>query len=463
MTLIEGIESPGDHSILVVEDDASYRESLVEMLRHGGFEVKPAESAEEALKLVREWVPDLVITDHRLPNMSGVELVEQVLSVSPVTEVVVVTAYSSIALAISAVKKGAFDFIEKPFTYEKLQLVVQRAFEHQRLVLDRDRLTERLQQHQALSGFVGRSPALEQVQELIRAVASSETTVLIVGESGTGKELVATAIHDRSRRSGSAFLRVNCAALPEGLLESTMFGHERGAFTGAHARSIGIFERAKGGTLLLDEVTEMAPNLQAKLLRVLELGEFERVGGQRTLQSDVRVIAATNRDPQRAVAEKRLREDLLYRLKVVSITIPPLRERVEDVPVLAGHFVRLFAERHQRDAKVIAPAAMRTLLAYRWPGNVRELENAIEHAVIFGAGPTVAREDLPVEILDAATNSRPTESESPRLPVPMSLREIEYLAAVQTLEHTRGNKAEAARILGISRDTLYQKLRRSGA
>ncbi len=460
MTLIDSSDGFDGKSILVVEDDRSYRESLVETLSHAGYELRTAESAEEALDSVREWVPDLVITDHRLPNMSGVDLVEEVLAVSPVTEVVVVTAFSSLALAITAVKKGAFDFIEKPFGYEKLLLVVRRAFEHQRLVLDRDRLTERLEQRRELRGFIGQAAGMIHVCELIRSVAPSDTTVLIVGESGTGKEIVATAVHDRSPRAQRPFLRVNCAALAGGLLESAIFGHERGAFTGAVAKSIGIFERAKGGTLLLDEVTEMAPELQTKLLRVLQEGEFERVGGQKTLTTDVRVIAATNRDPRRAVSEGKLREDLFYRLNVASIPLPPLRDRVEDIPLLADHFLRIFGERHRRDTRAVSPAAMRALMTHAWPGNVRELENAIERAVIFGSGRTLVREDLPVEILDGAPSSGTGAPAAPRLPVPLKLSELEHLAAVQTLEYTEGNKTEAARILGISRDTLYQKLRK---
>ncbi|MAE69478.1 MAG: RNA polymerase subunit sigma-54 [Gemmatimonadetes bacterium] len=254
---------------------------------------------------------------------------------------------------------------------------------------------------------------------------------------------------------------MNCAALPDGLLESAIFGHERGAFTGAVARSIGIFERAKGGTLLLDEVTEMAPLLQTKLLRVLQEGEFERVGGQRTLIADVRVIAATNREPLQAVGEGKLREDLFYRLNVAPIPLPPLRDRIEDIPLLADHFLRVFGERHRRDTRALSPAAMRVLMTHPWPGNVRELENAIERAVIFGSGRTLVREDLPVEILDGHPRSESTSTAAPRLPIPLAMSEIEHLAAVQTLEYAGGNKTEAARILGISRDTLYQKLRKS--
>lgn len=445
-------------SILVVEDDVEFRETIVEMLTEAGYATKAEASAESALERIRDWVPDLVLTDHFLPEMSGTKLVSAVRSLSPITEVVVMTALATVPLAIAAVKEGAFDFIEKPINYDKLVLVVERAFQHQRLILDRDRLSERLRQRREHEGFVGESGVMTRLYELIRAVASSDTTVLIIGEHGTGKELVANAIHDQSPRSDGPCLRVNCAALPAGLLESAMFGHERGAFTGAFMRQLGHFERARDGTLLLDEVTEMTPDLQAKLLRVLQTGEFERVGGRETLRTNARVLAATNTVPQDAVAAGRLRADLYYRLNVVTIALPPLRDRKEDIPSLAAHFLRAFAQRQERPALLISPAATRILLQYDWPGNVRELENAMEYAVIFGKGRNLLPEDLPVEILDACRSPEPA-SGAHRLPIPIRLRELEHLVALQTVEFTRGNKAEAARLLGISRDTLYEKLR----
>jgi DNA-binding NtrC family response regulator len=441
-------------SILIVEDDAGFRDTVAEMLQAADYRTRSVGSAEQAMDLLRTWIPDLVLTDHKLPQMTGTELIRAVRKQSPATEVVVMTAFSTLALAISAVKLGAFDFIEKPIDYESLLLVVERALEHQRLVLERERLQEQLLQRGAFPEVVGDSPAMQRVYERVRAVASTQTTVLIVGEHGTGKELIAKAIHSQSHCAQGPYVRVNCAAVPATLLESIMFGHERGAFTGAFARKIGLFERASGGTLLLDEVTEMAPELQAKLLRVLQTGEFERVGGRETLRSRARVIAATNVPPREAVASGKLRADLYYRLNVVTVSMPPLRDRREDIPALATGFLRTFARRHGRPDFLLSPATMRALLRYDWPGNVRELENAMERAVLLGGG----REASLVDILDTGGGDAGADTVV-RLPLPMTLRALEHLAALQTLELTRGNKSEAARLLGISRDTLYEKLR----
>ncbi len=441
-------------SILIVEDDSAFRETVAEMLFTAGYRTRAVDSAEAALELLKTWIPDLVLTDHKLPKMTGIELTQAVKRQSPATEVVVMTAFSTLALAISAVKRGAFDFIEKPIDYESLILVIERALEHQRLVLERERLQEQLLQRGAFPEIVGDSPAMQRVYERVRAVAATRATVLIVGEHGTGKDLIAKAIHSQSQCSQGPYVRVNCAAVPASLLESIMFGHERGAFTGAVARKIGLFERAGEGTLLLDEVTEMAPELQAKLLRVLQTGEFERVGGRETLHSEARVVAATNVPPKEAVASGKLRADLYYRLNVVTISMPPLRERREDIPALATSFLRTFSRRHGRPGFLLSPATMRALLRYEWPGNVRELENAMERAVLLGG----SGEASIVDILDTGEDE-PAPVRHARLPLPMTLRALEHMAALQTLELARGNKSEAARLLGISRDTLYEKLR----
>lgn len=460
-------------TILVVDDVDMMREELIETLSDAGYETEGSPSAEVALLRLEKFVPDLVLTDYKLGAMSGVELVAEVKAISPATEIIVMTAFSTISLAVEAVRRGAFDFLEKPFVPERLLIAVRRAFEHQHLLLRNDRLALRLRHQDGLEEMVGHSEPMRRVYDAIEAVAFTDSTVLVEGESGTGKELVASAIHARSRRASEPLLRINCAAMPEGLLESEMFGHERGAFTGASCRKIGHFERADAGTLLLDEITEMAPRLQAKLLRVLQSGEFQRVGGAVTLRSDVRVLAATNRVPRQAVEEGLLREDLYYRLNVFSIRVPPLRDRGGDLSLLVQHFLVQLADRLSCERPLLSPAAMRVLTNHAWPGNVRELANALNRAVVLVRGGSILPEHLPEDIRPVSDLRRgpgPQDgpgpsfggTERPLLPVPMSLRDLEGEAIAQTLAYTNGNKAAAARHLGIGRDKLYQRIRELG-
>jgi len=438
--------------VLVVDDEAIMRESLRDWLSDVGHQVLTAENGSQALEIIEKENPSIAIVDLVMPGMDGIELLKRAREISPGIEVIIITAYGSVPTAISAMREGAYDYIEKPFCPEKAELLVEKLTEHQRLIEENISLRRKLEERYQFENIVAKSPKMQEVVEVIKVVANSNATVLITGDSGTGKELVARAIHSQSYRKDKPFVAVSCAALPESLLESELFGHEKGAFTGAHAQRKGKFEAANRGTLFLDEIGEMSTNIQVHLLRVLEEKEFTRVGGNELIKVDVRVISATNKEMKKAVASGQFREDLYYRLNVVTIELPPLRERKEDIPLLAQHFLDKFAVENQKEVAGFSPAATDFFLKYEWPGNVRELENAIERAVILAKDSHIQVADLPQEELLVVHSTAPRRS----------LREVERQHVLNVLNETDDNYSEAARILGISRATLYNKIRAHG-
>jgi len=435
--------------ILIVDDEAIVRESLRDWMSDVGHQVLTAENGHQALEIIEKEKPGIAIVDLIMPGMDGIELLKRAKEIYPHIEVIIITAYGSIPTAINAMREGAYDYIEKPFCPERAELLVNKLVEHQRLVEENISLHQKLEERYRFENIIAKSPKMQQVIEVIRVVAKSNATVLIVGDSGTGKELVARAIHSQSYRKDKPFVAVSCAALPESLLESELFGHEKGSFTGAHAQRKGKFEAANRGSLFLDEIGEMSANIQVHLLRVLEEREFTRVGGDELIKVDVRVISATNKDVKKAVADNQFREDLYYRLNVVSIELPPLRERKEDIPLLAQHFLNKFAVENQKEIIDFSPEATDFLLKYEWPGNVRELENAVERAVILANNSYIEARDMPQE--NVQMNHSAT--------VEKSLKESEKKCVLAILKETRGNFSEAARVLGISRATLYNKIK----
>ncbi len=435
--------------ILVVDDEAIVRDSLRDWLDEAGRQVFTAENGTQALEIIEKEKPGIAIIDLVMPGMDGIELLNRAKEISPGIEVIIITAYGSIPTAIAAIRAGAYDYMEKPFCPEKAELLIEKLIERQQLIEENISLHQKLEERYRFENIIAKSAKMQQVTEVIKIVAKSNATVLITGDSGTGKELVARAIHSQSYRKDKPFIAVSCAALPETLLESELFGHEKGAFTGAHAQRKGKFETANKGTLFLDEIGEMSANIQVHLLRVLEEKEFSRVGGNEVVKVDVRIISATNRDVKQAVAEGGFREDLYYRLNVVTIELPSLRERKEDIPLLAQHFLKKFAVENQKEITDFSPEATDFLLKYEWPGNVRELENAVERAVILANNSYIDVADLPRESLTLAHSA----------PVGESLEEIEENHILNILKETGGNYTKAAKILGISRVTLYNKIR----
>lgn len=440
-------------TILVVDDDPSNRMTVEKILQKEGYRVLLASEGAEALTLIRRDPVALVLTDFKMPGMTGIELLRAARAIQPDLEVVIMTAYGTVEAAVEAMKDGAYDFISKPFKRMEMLKTIQKALEKQALAAENRRLRQQLGA-KAPHGIIGTSEAIRTVLELVGQVAPSSANVLIEGESGTGKELVAQAIHDLSQRRSRRFVKLNCGALPEALLESELFGYEPGAFTGAQGRKEGRFELANGGSLFLDEVGELSPSSQVKLLRVLQEGEFERLGGTKTIQVDVRLVAATNRDLEQEIAARRFREDLYYRLNVIKIHLPSLRDRVEDVPLLVNHFLRHFARKNERSFKEVHPDALELLMGYRWPGNVRELENTIERAVVLSRGDVIGVDDLPPPIRKATR----TSSRSLTFLMGTPLREIELRVIQETLRHTHGDKNLAAHLLGINPRTIYRKL-----
>src|SRR5438876_935163 len=424
--------------ILVVDDDATMREALSDPLGAQGCGVVAVDNASHALAELEKQEADLVLADLTLPRVSGLELLDSVRRQWPGIEVIVITGQGSIETAVDAIKRGAYHSVANPFTPDERLHLVGQALERRRLVHRKERLEEELSLVRGVHQLVGHSEPMRRIHEIIQTAAGSDATVLIQGESGTGKEIIANAIHAQSRRSRGPLVKMNCAAVPETLLESELFGHEKGAFTGADRRRIGRFEQADGGTLFLDEVCEMHPRLQAKFLRGLQEREIERLGGSGTIPVDVRIIAATNRDLQKALEEGVLREDLYYRLNVILLRVPALRERMDDVQMLAMHFLRKYAAREHSSMSVISDQAKELLISYSWPGNVRELENAIERAVVLGKGEQLQAQDLPPQL------HRRGDDERPLIPAHLTLEEIEKLAIAQALRLTGGNKSEAA-------------------
>ncbi len=451
--------------ILVVDDEKLIRWSVAERLQREGYEVLSAESGEQALEMLAASSPDLMLLDVRLPGIDGVQTLQRALSLRPELAVLMMSAHSTVDIAVEAMKRGAMDFLVKPFPFQALDAAVERA-------IGAVRTRREIASHGAdkrsvgsLEVLVGGSAVMEQLRTLITRLASSDTTtVLIEGESGSGKEVVARAIHFQSARADKPFLQVNCAALPEHLLESELFGHERGAFTDAHQQKRGLFESAAGGSVMLDEIGDLPPGGQAKLLRLLENKTFRRVGGVQELRTDVRVIAATNVNLEERVSEGRFRADLFFRLNVVRIVVPPLRDHVEDVPTLAAHFIARFNAELKRQVKGVAPAAMELMKAYHWPGNVRELRNVIERAFILHAGVEEIRpEHLSPELRRAAPAKRGPDKLVPTVAAEgLVLDDVERKLIAEAMERASGNQSKAARLLGVSRDTLRYRLKKHG-
>jgi DNA-binding NtrC family response regulator len=449
--------------ILVVDDDAVARELLAEALKKEGYDVEAFGSGEAASARGREGRVDLVLTDIRMGAVDGLTVLREFKRMSQDTAIVVLTAFGSLEGAIEAIKQGAYDYLAKPFKKEEIKLVVQRSLDHCRLLRENTKFREELKSKDEWSPLVGSSPAMLEVYKLVARVSESKSTVLLQGESGTGKELIARAIHGNSPRRDKPFVPVNCGALPDTLLESEMFGYEKGAFTGAVGTKTGLFESASGGTLFLDEVGELGQALQVKLLRVMQDHEVRRVGGTHSIKVDVRIIAATNRDLEQFVKEGKFRDDLFYRLNVVRITLPSLTERQEDIPMLAHYFLQKCATGTTTPVRGFHPDTMELLNRYRWPGNVRELENAIERAVSLSHGPLLTPDDLPTAIRQAPidADAKP-ESPDATESVCLTLEEVEKRHLVRVLKETKGNKVKASKILGIDRRTLYRMAERFG-
>ena len=443
--------------ILIVDDDSPHRSMLRTVLRGWGYAVEEAEDGAAAVEQVRARAFDAVLTDVRMARLDGIAALREIREWNPSIPVLIMTAWSSVQNAVDALRLGAYDYLTKPLELDELKLALERALDHTRLA--RESQEPGRAQSEASSLLLGRSEAMRELVEMVETVAPTEATVLVSGESGTGKELVARAIQAASTRRDKPFVTINCAALAENLLESELFGHEKGAFTGADRRREGRFVQAHGGTLFLDEIGEMPLSLQAKLLRVLQQGEVQRVGCDETIKVDVRVIAATNRVLADEVAAGRFREDLFYRLNVIGLEVPPLRARREDIPLLASTFLERHAAANRKTIKGFTPQAMDAMLRYGWPGNVRELENAVERAVILSGGKYVAERPLPL----AVQNAPVPDADGEELALgSMSLEDVERKAIEATLRETEDNKSEAARRLGITRATLHSKLKKYG-
>jgi DNA-binding NtrC family response regulator len=449
----EMAQPPADAvTVLVVDDERSNIESLEKIFLREGMRVLSASDAKKALELVRTHRVHVVLTDLMMPGTTGLELLRAIKQVAPDVEVVLMTAYGSVEVAVNAMRDGAYDFVEKPLKRVSIVKSVRKAAERQKLVAENQSLKDEIKRL-AHREIIGSSPSLRRVMDVATQAAPSQATVLVLGESGTGKELLARYIHERSARARGPFVAVNCAAIPETILESELFGHERGAFTGAMGKKDGRFARAGGGTLFLDEIGELSPSVQVKLLRVLQEGEYEPVGGH-TTKADVRIVAATNRDLVAEVAAGRFREDLYYRLDVIAITAPPLRARREDIPLLVDHFLGLYCAKNGRPRLHPTRAVLERLMDYAWPGNVRELENVIERAVVLSRSDALAETDLPPHIASAPPRAK-TEL---TFDIGTPLEEIELRVIRETLRHTKGDKSVAAQLLGISTRTIYRKL-----
>jgi DNA-binding NtrC family response regulator len=443
--------------ILVVDDDEITCSLLEEVLSKEGYEVEKALNGSEAIAKGSEKNYAVVLTDIKMAGVDGMEVLHSYRKRSPETIVIMMTAFGSIETAIGAIKEGAYDYVSKPFKLDEIKLTIRRALEQKRLTEENQLYRQELISKYKLENIVGRTPAMLQVYKTIARVADSRSTVLLVGESGTGKELVARAIHFNSPRAAKPFVAVDCGSLAETLLESELFGHVRGAFTGAVASKKGLFEEADGGTCFLDEVGDIGLTMQAKLLRVLQEHEIKRVGGTETLKVDVRIVAATNKNLEELVEERKFREDLFYRLNVVAIHLPPLRERAEDIPLLANHFLRKYAEENKKSISQISPEALELFSTYRWPGNVRELENVIERSVTLSQHSVILSEDLPRRI-----RAEKKEPAAATLPSHLPLAELEKMYIQKILQETGGNKKKTAEILGIDRRTLYRMASRYG-
>lgn len=445
--------------ILVVDDEPSHRQMLDAVLSAEGYEVYQADDGRKAINMVEERFYDLILMDNRMSEVGGIEALKRIKEISPGIPVIIMTAYASVSTAVDALKSGAYDYLTKPLDIEELKILVDKALHYRQLEQENIYLKERVGDRFDFSNIIGQSVAMHDLFETIALVAPSEATVLIVGESGTGKELIANAIHQNSNRKERPFIKVNCAALPETLLESELFGHEKGAFTGAIARKQGRFQLAHTGSIFLDEIGEMTPTTQTKILRVLQEREFEPLGSTQTVKVDTRVITATNKNLEEEIQQSRFREDLYYRLNVVTLEVPPLRERREDISLLADFFLKQYAEKNRRLIKGFTPRAMDLLIRHTWPGNVRELENVVERAVIMTRSDMISQAELPdgVRGLDAEEDKVEIDLTPGR-----SLKEVEREMIIRTLDETGGNRTRAAEMLGISRRTLQLKLKEYG-
>jgi len=441
-------------TVLVVDDDKNTRETLKRGLTRAGYDVLTAEDGSKAVPVLQEREVDLLITDYKMPGIDGLRLAATATVVRPHVAVIMISAFANVDTAVSAIKQGIFDVIEKPVKMRDVKKAAARALETRRLVIENRRLRGELRGKEELSRIIGRAPIFREALAVVEQVAPVKSTILLTGESGTGKEVFAHAIHRLSPRKDGALIKVHCAALAEGLLETELFGHEKGAYTGAISSRKGRFELADGGTLFLDEIGEIPHTTQVKLLRVLQDGQFERVGGNDTIKVDVRLIAATNADLNRAVAEGRFREDLFYRLNVITIEIPPLRARHEDIPLLVQHFIENLAKHSGKQVKGITPEALDRLMAAEWPGNVRELQNVIERAVVLATSDLITEADIP----KADEGKEPLVEDIP-FRVGQALADLEREAIQRTLRAVGGDKDAAAKILGIGVATLYRRLK----
>lgn len=442
--------------LLVVDDDANHRRTLLTLLEEWAYQARGCESGEAAVAMCKEQPFDLVLMDVRMAGMSGITALKEIKSYNPAIPVLIMTAYSDVGNAVEAIKAGAYDYLTKPLDFDELKLTLERAADHANLRSENRALRDMLTRIPEKGGIIGQSPAMRRLLDMAANIAPSEVTVLITGESGTGKELLARLIHADSKRRTGPYVAVNCAALTENLLESELFGHEKGAFTGAEKQREGRFLAAGGGTLFLDEVGEIPLPMQAKLLRAVQEREIQRVGGDRTLTVNVRIIAATNKNLMEEVNAGRFRQDLYYRLNVVTLTLPPLRERAEDIPLLAAHFLKRYARKNEKTVKGFTPGAMDRMLKSVWPGNVRELENAVERAVVLLMGEYISERELPPGLMGGEREEAAGSFDFNG----MTLEEIERIIVTQAVEHVGGNKSEAARRLGITRKTLASKMQR---
>src|SRR5687767_3960091 len=442
--------------VLAIDDEPSIIEWLKILLEHQGYEVRTAMIGTRGEEIFKTWKPDVVVTDMMLPDADGLELLRTFNQTHADTEVIVITGHGSVQKAVEAMKAGAFEFAEKPIDADALLAKLERAIERRDLLGENLLLKQKIENQFRFGNIIGKSKKMHEVLELVESVAGSDANILIQGENGTGKELIANALHYNSKRAKGPFIKINCAAIPKDLIESGLFGYKKGAFTGAASDKEGLFEMAEGGSLLLDEIGEMPPYLQTKLLRVLQEREYRPIGSDRIVRVDFRLICATNIDLDMALREGKLREDLYFRINTITLRVPPLRERTEDIPLLCEHFLDKYKQRHQRPhIKSIAPAAYHVLIRHRWPGNVREIENVIERGVLVAKGSEIVVNDLPESLRTENT----TVSEFV-IPPHRTLAEIEKMAILQTLQRTNWNKQEAAQILGLYRPTLYSKMKK---
>ena len=447
-------------NILIVDDDTAHLSMLETVLKSLGHAIDTATDGKDAISGVKNSPYDLVLMDVRMANIDGMEALEKIKQFNPAIPIIIMTAYSSVDKAVEAMKLGAYDYLTKPLNFDDLKLTIQRAMSHLQLTRENADLKKKLSSDSGFSRLIGSSPAMKTVMETARIAAPTDATILITGDSGTGKELFAKAIHDHSNRKTNKLVSINCAALNETLLESELFGHEKGAFTGADKKRDGLFLHGDKGTVFLDEIGDIPPSMQVKLLRTIQEREIQRIGSDRPIRIDVRIIVATNKNLEQEVKEGRFREDLFYRLNVINIRIPPLKKRPDDIPLLAQHFLARFSQKNRKWFKGFTPGAMDAMIKYPWPGNIRELENAVERAVILSMGQYLSEKDLPGNVMK---NYRPDDGSSQNLLAELGgkpLDEVEAMALVQTLKQTGGNKTAAAKLLNITRTTLNNKIKK---